>query len=128
LIVLVGAISYFTFFARFPSLRDVPWLNLPLVLLGALLTALGWWRTQRRPGRRVSKIVATLAFGLSLSLATLFGFYVLSYSYSLPVPTPQTLDLVEAPDFELPDQRGRLVRLSDYRGMKVVLTFYRGFW
>ena len=29
-----------------------------------------------------------------------------------------------APDFELPDQDGRPVRLSDYRGQTVVLYFY----
>jgi thioredoxin-dependent peroxiredoxin len=29
-----------------------------------------------------------------------------------------------APDFELPDQRGEPVRLSDFRGRKVVLYFY----
>lgn len=32
-----------------------------------------------------------------------------------------------APDFELLDLRGNLVRLSDYRGKPVVLVFLRGF-
>jgi peroxiredoxin Q/BCP len=30
----------------------------------------------------------------------------------------------QAPDFELPDQDGRPVRLSELRGRKVVLYFY----
>ncbi len=30
----------------------------------------------------------------------------------------------EAPDFELPDQDGRAVKLSDFRGQRVVLYFY----
>jgi peroxiredoxin Q/BCP len=30
----------------------------------------------------------------------------------------------QAPDFELPDQHGRPVRLSDFRGRNVVLYFY----
>jgi peroxiredoxin Q/BCP len=30
----------------------------------------------------------------------------------------------EAPDFELPDQDGRAVKLSDYRGQPVVVYFY----
>lgn len=30
----------------------------------------------------------------------------------------------EAPDFELPDQDGRTVKLSDYRGQPVVVYFY----
>src|SRR5256885_12049334 len=29
-----------------------------------------------------------------------------------------------APDFELPDQDGRTVRLSDYRGQRLVVYFY----
>src|ERR1700757_802778 len=29
-----------------------------------------------------------------------------------------------APDFELPDQDGRMVRLSDFQGQRVVLYFY----
>ncbi|HET6505921.1 MAG TPA: thioredoxin-dependent thiol peroxidase [Baekduia sp.] len=33
-------------------------------------------------------------------------------------------DGVQAPDFELPDQNGEPVRLSDFRGRKVVLYFY----
>jgi len=31
---------------------------------------------------------------------------------------------IKAPDFELPDQNGKIVRLSDFRGQKVVLYFY----
>ncbi len=30
----------------------------------------------------------------------------------------------EAPDFEVRDQNGRVVHLSDYRGRNVVLWFY----
>jgi peroxiredoxin Q/BCP len=30
----------------------------------------------------------------------------------------------EAPDFELPDESGRIVKLSDYRGTPVVVYFY----
>ena len=30
----------------------------------------------------------------------------------------------KAPDFELPDQNGKMHRLSDYRGQKVILYFY----
>ena len=30
----------------------------------------------------------------------------------------------KAPDFELPDQNGEMHKLSDYKGMKVILYFY----
>jgi cytochrome oxidase Cu insertion factor (SCO1/SenC/PrrC family) len=33
-----------------------------------------------------------------------------------------------APDFTLTDQTGKSVHLSDTRGEKVVLVFYRGYW
>ncbi len=33
-----------------------------------------------------------------------------------------------APDFRLRDQSGKIVRLSDARGQKAVLVFYRGYW
>jgi peroxiredoxin len=39
----------------------------------------------------------------------------------LPVGTP-------APDFELPDTKGKLVRLSDFRGGPVVIAFYPLDW
>ena len=31
---------------------------------------------------------------------------------------------IKAPDFELPDQNGKIHRLSDYTGKKVILYFY----
>ena len=30
----------------------------------------------------------------------------------------------KAPDFALPDQNGKLIKLSDYKGQKVILYFY----
>lgn len=33
-----------------------------------------------------------------------------------------------APDFTLTDQSGRRAALSEARGQKVVLVFYRGYW
>lgn len=35
--------------------------------------------------------------------------------------------LITAPDFELIDTRGQPIRLSDFRGRKVVLVLLRGF-
>ncbi|MBI3949317.1 MAG: redoxin domain-containing protein [Acidobacteria bacterium] len=46
----------------------------------------------------------------------------------MPAPTSTVLSLTVAPDFTLMDQRGQPVRLSDYRGKKVVIAFYRGYW
>src|SRR5262252_6576432 len=40
----------------------------------------------------------------------------------MPTHSPAAGDL--APDFEMPDENGKLHKLSDYRGQRVVLYFY----
>ena len=41
---------------------------------------------------------------------------------------PDLLDPGErAPEFQLTDTRGRLIRLADYRGRPLVVAFLRGF-
>jgi len=128
IVTFVGAVSYFLYFARFPSLRDVPWLNLPIVACGVWLSGVGVRRAFTLPGRYRGRIGGALGLLLSVSLALLFCFYVFSLSYGVPPPTETTRSLVLAPGFTLPDQHGGDVRLGDLRGRKVVLVFYRGFW
>ena len=128
LLTFVGLLSYFFFFARFPVLRDFPWVNLPMTLAGVALSALGLWRAFARPEVFRGKVLGSLGLLLSLFLGGLFTFYVFSLSYSLPEPSAKTMGLEEAPDFALTSMSGDTVRLSDLRGSKVVLVFYRGFW
>ena len=60
-------------------------------------------------------------------LGILLGLAIVVLAISLPpsqaAKTLQTGD--RAPDFALPDQSGRIIKLADYRGRKtVVLAFY----
>ncbi len=130
LVAFVGAVSYFLVFVRFPVLRDFPWLNLPLVLLGAVLSFAGVWVAWKRPRdihwRRIKLAVATLGLVFSLGLAHLFVWYIFDYSYR--IPDPVSLAGQQAPDFALTDPAGQTVHLSDFRGKKVLLVFYRGHW
>jgi hypothetical protein len=128
LVTLAGALSYFTFFARFAPLRDFPWVNLPLVLLGLGLSLLGVVRAWRpaRPARR--RLLVALVLLPTLALAALFHLYVFVFSSMLPPPSARTAGLVLAPDFSLPAHDGTLVRLSELRGKNVLLVFYRGHW
>ena len=128
LVVFTGLVSYFMVFARFAALRDFPWLNLPLVLLGAVLSAIGVRRAFSRPEIFRGKVLGSLGLALSLFLTAVFFAYVFWITYSLPVPSEATLALVEAPDFSLVSNTGETVRLSDFKGRKVALVFYRGFW
>ena len=128
IVALAGAVSYFMVFARFPALRDFPWINLPLVALGAGLSAVAVWRAFWRPETFRGKLTAPVTFALSSLLAGLFAFYIFSISYSLPPPAEVSLNLDQAPDFVLESNSGGTVRLGDFRGRKVALIFYRGFW
>lgn len=127
LVAFVGVVSYFEVFARFPALRDFPWVNLPLTFLGLGLSGLGLWRAFRDAGVFRGKVLAPLGFALSLLLAAALVWYVFSFTYQMP-PASKALGLVDAPDFALASSAGETVRLSDLRGRKVVLVFYRGFW
>ena len=126
LITFAGAVSYFTVFARWPALRDFPWVNLPLVLVGAGVSVVAFRR--RRRESLLSRVFAWSGLGFSALLAGLFVFYVFVFSSTLPAATTLTVELEQAPDFALADQHGRVVRLADLRGKKAVLVFFRGFW
>ena len=127
LVTFAGAVSYFLVFARFPALRDFPWVNLPLVVLGAALSAVGVKRAFPSKAA-LGKVLAVAGLVFSLLLVAAFATYVFSLSYSLPPPSEITQDLVRAPDFALTSSTGETVRLSDFRGRRVALVFYRGFW
>jgi hypothetical protein len=128
LLTFVGGVTYFLYFARIPALRDVPWVNLPLVLGGLVLSlvAVGRGFARRAPYR--GKVLGSLGAVFSLLIASLFTMYIFVWSYGLPAPGERTLSLGTAPDFILTDQHGAPVSLADLRGRKVVLTFYRGHW
>jgi hypothetical protein len=127
-VTFCGAVSYFTVFVGYPDLRDFPWINLPLVLVGVALSALGLWRAFRRSSVFRGKRLGTVGFALSLFLGGLFCFYVFAYSYRLPGPTPTSRALTDVQDFALVDHAGKPFRLGELRGRKVVLVFYRGHW
>jgi cytochrome bd-type quinol oxidase subunit 2 len=129
-LAFVGAVSYFLVFVQFPALRDFPWLNLPLVILGALVSFTGLWVAAKRPrdhrARQWKVVAATLGLLLSVGLAGLFAWYIFDYSYEIPAAT--SLAGQTAPEFALTSDAGETVRLSDFRGKKVLLVFYRGYW
>jgi len=125
LVVFAGFVSYYQVFARFAALRDFPWVNLPLIWVGVVLSAVGL-RRAFKAGRR--KVLGSIAVVFSILVAGLFHAYIFWYSYRMPGATPTTSTMALAPDFTLTDQHGMPVTLSDLRGRKAVLVFYRGHW
>ena len=127
-LTFAGVVTYFMWFARYPLLRDFPWLNLPLVILGVVLSFLGVMAVfgAKRPWSR--KLAAAGGLVLSGALATLFVGYVFVLSSMLPDPRQETMAMEAAPSVTLTDAGGAVVDLADYRGRKAVLVFYRGYW
>ncbi len=126
-LVLVGILSYFLFFYRFPSTRDLPWLNLLIIGLGVAFAWKGFraGRPQApawRPGLR------SLLFFVSLSLSGLFVYYIFYLSYQIPPPSAVTTSLKTPAGFVLRNHQNRPVALSDFRGRPLIISFYRGHW
>jgi hypothetical protein len=117
---LTALISYFTFFAQFPSLRDTPWVNLLAMVAGLGLSIAAIVRRRS---------VWSIAGGMfsALCAAALIG-YVYVLSYQMPGSGSAIAVGDRAPSFELADSTGRLVQLDDYLGSRAVVVFYRGFW
>ncbi len=128
LVAFAAVVSYFEVFARFATLRDFPWVNLPLVVLGAVLSALGVKRALAGSPALRAKVLAAAGLAFSVLLVAAFVAYVFWITYFLPPPTEVALGLAEAPDFTLTSSTGETVRLSDFAGRRVALVFYRGFW
>jgi hypothetical protein len=140
LVCVVGFLSYFFLFSRFPVTRDVPWASWLLFALGLGLVAAGIRRAFRQPeryrGRRLGPVLALL----SLAVAGFFVFATAVASRQLPASAGAPKVGEKAPDFTLADPEGRPVRLSGLLGAKaggtgsvgrgswVILIFYRGYW
>jgi hypothetical protein len=120
LVSIIGLVSYFTFFVRFPALRDVPKVNMPLVVIG--LVASLWALLRRR------SLWAVAGLLVSVVCAGALAAYVYILSYQIPDAERAIAVGEEAPTFALPDERGHTVNLENFRGSNVVLVFYRGFW
>lgn len=120
LIALVGLFTYFTVAVRFPDLRDSAIANLVLVIGGAAIAAWGLFR------RRNWK--SWVGFGVASFLSLLFCSYIFFYSSQLPPPDTAPAVGAVAPALELPDQSGRMLSLENFRGQRVLVVFYRGYW
>ena len=128
LVAFFGVISYFSFFFRFPALRDFPWINLPLVLVGLGLGLCGLKRAWGPGATRGSRLLSSLAIVLTVFFSGSFALYVFWMSYQLPDSSRALAVGERAPMFELPAADGSPIDTEELRGRRILLVFYRGHW
>lgn len=125
---LGGFLSYFLYFSRFPALRDFPWVNLPLIIVGLILSLSGTYKIFKGSSGFFLKSIGTGGLVLSIACLGLFSYYVFVMSGTMPtvgvIPAVGTV----APSIVLVDQGGKTITLESFKGKQVVVAFYRGYW
>ena len=110
---------YFLSSFRLARFRRRPWEFVAIVAAGA---ALGAYRVVAAPGAATA-VAAALAVGI-LAFACWFLF---SFSmYGKREDRPRVGE--RFPDFALPTSDGRVFRLAEARGRRLLLVCYRGIW
>jgi hypothetical protein len=137
-LVVVAALFSYSFFVRFPVTRDFPWVNLLLFAIGGVLLAVGLSRAFRHPEAFRGRIYGSILAALGLLGFGLFAYGVFYEARQLPASAGAPRVGQRAPDFTLPDQDKRPVRLLDLlsedtgtpaaKPKAVLLIFYRGYW
>jgi peptidoglycan/LPS O-acetylase OafA/YrhL len=116
---LFGLLSYFTLFVNIPALRDIPWINIPLVAIGVAVST--WALTAKRSFPRWA----------GAALSTLCAAALLGYVFVLSNMLPETSAVAAvgdaAPALTLPDQTGTETAVVD-PASRTLLVFYRGHW
>ena len=129
-------VSYPFLFVRFPITRDIPWANLLLFIVAAVLIAIGMQRAFGALGTRRRKVGAVFGASLSALVFAFFVFAVFIFARQLPPSAGAPKVGQKVPDFQLTDTNGKTVSLTELlttpiNGQApkgVLLMFYRGYW
>ena len=120
-LALVSFLSYFGFTLSQPGSAGLTWVHEVLVVAGAAVALVGWWRL---PPRHITRIWT----GMAVTVSALLLGYVHIYSSMLP-STEGVIEVGrQAPDFSLPGPDGQKISLERYLGKPLILIFYRGYW
>ncbi len=135
LLLVAGLLSNALFFVSFPGQQFVPWLNLALFVVSAILFIVGLRRAIVQPQTYRGKIAGWIFTVLSVLLLgfTVFAFFA---SRALPASAASPQIGQKAPEFTLSDTNGQIVSLAQLlagpnpatRPKAVLLVFYRGYW
>ena len=128
-VIAIGGLFSYEFFAQFPITRDFPWANLLLFGIGATLLLIGLCRAFGRPQLYRGKVFGLIFAVISLLLFAFFAYEIFYVLKEVPLSAQAPRIGEKAPEFTLPDQRGKQVTLTDLLSPNgAVLIFYRGHW
>lgn len=138
LLCVVGVVSYFPLFVRWPITRDVPWVNFLLLAAGLVLLASAIKRAFGQPQQYRGKILGPILGFLGIAVAGLFCFLIFYAGKQLPKSAEAPLVGQKAPEFVLADTDNKQVSLASLMATPmtnsqaapkgVLLIFYRGYW
>jgi Na+/proline symporter len=138
LLCVVGFLSYFFFFVRYPVTRDVPWANFLILGAGFVFLGSGLWRAFGRSQEYKGKILGPILGFLGFSVAAFFCFAIFFATKQLPKSTGAPKVGQKAPEFNLVDTDRKQVSLASLLATPlpnsatppkgVFLIFYRGYW
>lgn len=85
LVVTVGGLLSYGFFAQFPITRDFPWANLLLLGVGAALLIFGLFRAFGRPQLYRGKIFGSILTAIVLFLFGFFSYQIFYVLHQVPL-------------------------------------------
>ena len=136
LISVFAFLSYVPIFARYPSTRDIPWVNFLLFALSLVLLLAGLRRAFNQSAVYRGKIAGPILTTLSVAALALFCLFTFSLGKHLPPAAQSPKVGQKAPEFTLSDIDGAPISLSSLLSTPtpsgptkgVLLVFYRGYW
>jgi len=138
LLCVIGVVSYFALFARFPVTRDMPWANFLILAAGLGFLISGLRRAFGRPQQYKGKIAGPILSAFGVAAIGFFCFLIFYATKQIPKAASAPKVGQKAPEFALVDINDKQVSLASLLATPlpnsaappkgVFLIFYRGYW
>jgi len=135
---ILGVLSYFLVFARYPVTRDTPWANYLILAAGIGFMISGLRRAYGQSQQYRGKIAGPILAVLNFTTVGFFCFLIFYATKQMPKAADAPRVGQKAPEFVLTDANNKEVSLASLMTMPlpnsstpakgVFLVFYRGYW
>ena len=135
---ILGVLSYFLVFARYPVTRDTPWANYLILAAGIGFMISGLRRAYGQSQQYRGKIAGPILALLSLFAVGSFCFLIFYATKQMPKAADAPRVGQKAPEFVLTDANNKEMSLASFMTVPlpnsstppkgVFLVVYRGYW